>query len=171
MAYLNSENVVVFPIAKERAIGINENRLLTEYNISNLIRQLVGNNEGFIISTQIAQDEFIVEFNLYGYYFKISGINQAWITENFKDGIGNDGLYASIIIDTDIDEVTGQDAENKYQGLNLTTSIPTLSNNESNKEIHYLKILKISNNGNTFEKINATNGFISSLIGGIDGKH
>ena len=66
MAHLNTDNVIVFPVAKERAPSVQETRLMTEYNVSNIVRQLMGNGiKGFIISCSNTTSGWNIEFNLY----------------------------------------------------------------------------------------------------------
>ena len=81
---LKSTQVEVFPIAKQRKQILEGDKnlvrgtkILTEKNISNIIRQLLGEaSPGFVIScTQdITTKLYNVEFNLYGYYFNISDL-------------------------------------------------------------------------------------------------
>lgn len=184
MAYLKSENVVVFPVAKERKEGIAETRLLTEHNLSNIIRQLLAReNPGFISSTSSDSDgNFNVKFNLYGYQFDVD-IENAWLQEvNLNSG--NDGLYAYIIIDKIIgqlsnnsgivnySEIVGQDIDGHYQGLSITNNISNINEIKAglseNEELAYIKILNM-NNGVLSPVLNAS--FLSYAIGGIDGKY
>lgn len=166
MAYLDSNNVVVFPIAKER-VTMPGTRLFTEQNVSNLIRQLLSNgSKGFIISSETIDGSWVIEFNLLGYYFKISGINESWIQSIATDeDISNDsitGVYACINIDDLTNEIIGQDTDGKYEGLNLLFIEPTSSDN-------YIKLLSYKNNTLSLPSMNI--GFATALIGGIDGKY
>jgi hypothetical protein len=160
---IRSENVEVFPIAKPRTsmVTVPGTRIFTENNISNLIRQLLPTNQsGFVISAEkITDDTFNISFNIYGYYFKIFGLN----VQSFADDI-----YAYIIIDNG--EIYGSDKlDNEvyyYEGLNICgkSGLPK----DTNNIVKSIKILskvngewKCPNNfGTTFQ----------SHIGGIDGK-
>lgn len=161
MAHLATENVIVFPIAKERASSVQETRLMTEYNVSNIIRQLMGNEiKGFIISCSTKDSGWEIEFNLYGYYFRIN-VENTWINDTFGTDISN-GIFASIILDTLVDEIDGQDADGLYKGLHITNVEP--------KDVPVIKLLTCDNQG---KLICATNkfGLINMSIGGIDGKY
>ena len=164
--YLNSENVIVFPIAKERIGLVQETRLMTEYNVSNLIRQLFGNkSNGFIIScNKDNADVWTIEFNLYGYYFKVNSISTTLFKESELTP-DSDGLYAAITIDEDVDEIYGQDNKGVYEGLEFSTKIP--DSIPANK--HYLKLLNFD--GTSFTSISNNWGFAAHAIGGIDGKY
>ena len=171
MAYLSSKNVSVFPIAKERGKEIEETRLLTEHNLSGIIRQLLpAGVTGFVQSAEKLSDgSFKVLFNLYGYQFHVE-IPQSVINEqNFTR---SDGLYASIVVDTVIDEIDGQDVNQEYRGLHITTSVPTLQSlpieNVVDKELKTLKILNYSSG--VLSPITGAS-FFGYSIGGIDGKY
>lgn len=166
MAYLQSGDVVVFPIAKERIDTVEETRLLTEYNVSNLVRQLYNSGQnGFIISSaKDSANNYVIEFNLYGYYFKIN-INPYTI---FKDPSSGDGIYVAIKIDTS-DEIDGQDEELEVDGIKQNKYTGLLINNiEPTEEYKYIKLFNLNNNN---YELNNVSSFSQMLIGGIDGKY
>lgn len=165
MAYLQSKDVVVFPIAKERTSGIEETRLLTEYNVSNLIRQLYSSNQnGFIISSIKDGNNYTIEFNLYGYYFKIN-INPHDIFGNPSSG---KEIYASIKID-ESDEIEGQDEELEIEGIKQNKYTGLLINNaKPDNKYKYIKLFNVKDNN---YELNNLISFPQMLIGGIDGKH
>lgn len=164
MAHLQSRDVVVFPIAKERIATVEETRLLTEHNVSNLIRQLYNSGQnGFIISyTKDSSDNYVIEFNLYGYYFKIN-INPYTI---FKDPSSGNGIYAAIKIDAS-DEIDGQDVVYEKTGLQLYEGL-LINNIVPTKEYKYIKLFNLNNNN---YELNNVKSFPQMLIGGIDGKY
>lgn len=165
MAYLISENVAVFPIAKERKKGIDETRLITEHNLSQMIRQLlVPQNPGFIISTDFDADKNCnIKFNLYGYTFEIT-ITTQWLSDNLGDA---QQIFASILIDKTVGEISGQDSDDgTYEGLNLTGEMP--NNADPSKELACIQILNVSN-GEMIPIDKAA--FLNYAIGGINGKY
>lgn len=167
MAYLDSENVIVFPLAKERTQSIQETRLLTEFNVSNIIRQLMGNRmDGFIISSTDVDGGKQIEFNIYGYYFKIK-ITTEWLGKNFKNDCS---VYASIELDNTVDEIIGQDEDLTYRGLKIISE-SELDSNSTDRKIISIKLFDIISNTQGREIKITPSKFINTLIGGIDGKY
>jgi hypothetical protein len=133
--YVPSSNVSAFPLAKPRYSNDNNNlkrdtqrdRLLTEGNISNIIRQLL-DTQGFMISCidvvetdagtgtgegSTAQKLLDVEFNLYGYNFRLHN----WQIPNFL-GTGSSFTIYAKLSDIVNDEINGQDNnDGVYEGL------------------------------------------------------
>ena len=123
-----TDDTTVFPLAKNRPISNRSSRIMYESNIANLIRQVI-DVDGFLISTPetpfgVATSDTnselskltlnkSIEFNLYGYYFRI---NASGLTIDNLD-LGSYNLYAAIKIDSDTDEISNQDANDKYEGL------------------------------------------------------
>lgn len=177
MAYLKSEDVEVFPIAKERNPNFGS-RLFTEHNVSNLIRQLMNpNSNGFIISSSQDNDKnWTIEFNLLGYYFKIKGINTELINSANGSFDSVTGVYAFVEIDETTNEIIGQDVPNTnndgekvlyYEGLNIVFKKPE-------DDIKYLKLLNFDYdtiNGATLTTVRNNIGIGAASIGGIDGKY
>lgn len=183
MAYLESANVEVFPIAKERNPNFGS-RLFTEHNVSNLIRQLMNpNSNGFIISS--SQDEkgnWTIEFNLLGYYFKIKGINTELINSINGSFTSVTGVYAYVIIDETNNEIKGQDEEGTnadgekvlyYKGLNIAFKDPNSDIKDPKSYVKYLKLLdfKYENKVGTLTLVRNNIGIGAASIGGIDGKY
>ena len=132
-----SSNVSAFPLAKPRYSYDNNNlqrdiprdRLLTEGNISNIIRQLL-DTQGFMISCcdsvvegsntgtgtgegSTTQKLLDVEFNLYGYNFRLHN----WQIPNFL-GTGSSFTIYAKLNDIVNDEINGQDTtDGVYTGL------------------------------------------------------
>ena len=125
MGYLADNKITVFPAASHGA-NHPDARLTTEFNISNIINQLIDKN-GFVISLTNTD----IEFNIRGYYFKaaISDIISA------AGSPSSGSIYAQININASYNELEG-DADNQFKGLIITTEVP--SNN-------YLEILKWDN--------------------------
>lgn len=127
MAYINSENVMVFPSPDRSQVLGNNNipnygQYFTNYNMVNIINRLV-NKSAFVISTDLNNPIF--EFNIYGFYFAIP-------TDTVKSLLTSEGyLNASINLNTvngspyilKITPAEGSliDGNNQYTGLNLNT--------------------------------------------------
>ena len=161
-----SEDVVVFPLSKSRlndgTIDMDRTRLLTEKSVSNIINQLIDTN-GFVISKEdSATKKVTVEFNLMGYYFRVTldfGLNE------IKEALNGTEVYANIYIDG-YQEIQGQDNEGKYEGLILSKS-PIYS-------ASLLILERTSTNSDKWEiPTSSRRRFdLSSLgINGIDGKY
>ena len=116
--YLNSGNVKVFPAAKERLViddDVAMSRLLTEFNLANIVRQMIGSSKGFVIEVS-RDDEYRniinAKFNLFGYYFDIKYEASGEIS-------GVVDVYASLEFDAFGTELN-QDNNGVYTGLKLT---------------------------------------------------
>ena len=167
IAYLNYTDVTVFPIAKERASEAPNNRAITEESMSNMIRQLFcSGSSGFIISYESDGSSFSIEFNLYGYYFKLTNIS---ISDLYEKLDKPSEIYAYIEIDPTNKEIRlGDDtASGHYKGLILSSEKPA----SDDPNIKYIKLLNCTANGTSVSLSSARVGFITSLIGGINGKH
>lgn len=118
MAYLNSSNINIYPLAKARQAADQKwNRLTSEFNMVNIIRQLLPkNSQGFVIDWVSPN----IKFNIGGYY----------VEANLTDVIPSDtivsDIYANIKINTDssLPEITGQDEtaepnNGKYSGISF----------------------------------------------------
>lgn len=181
--FLNSTNVEVFPVAKPRSKQTNGGRLFTEKYVANIIRQLIGTN-GFIISctdgqstTSFSQDaSLIIEFNISGYYFKISGqIIKALLSElTAAEKKSKLYLLAKIVGFDTSNEIAGQDEEDLYKGLEVYLSetkqdisngivLLELSGKDTGSGMTYTSKPVID----SYQKFDATSVYITE----IDGKH
>ena len=115
MAYLNSSYINIYPLAKARQNANQKwNRLTSEFNMVNIIRQLLPkNSQGFVIDWASPN----IKFNIGGYYV------EANLTDDILSGTN---IYANIKINTDssLPEIVGQDetAESnngKYSGISF----------------------------------------------------
>jgi hypothetical protein len=177
--YLNSDNVKVFPAAKERHCTINDvamSRLLTEFNLANIMRQIIGESQGFVISAnKDDKDESIIvaKFNLFGYYFDIR-----YVAENTNDSIVD--VYAALDFDNADGAELKQDEDNKYKGL-IVLTVPSGASSGSTKE-HTIRLFSYKSNldgsavvvdGNSVV-VHPQDKFLFATealpIGGIDGK-
>ena len=122
MAYIDSSNIGVFPLSKNRTADAPINsRLFYENNASNIIRQLI-NTQGFVISDTVNFDgsSFIsdFEFNLYGYYFNIQSGSR------IIDFIAQNEVYATLTLSGNPPEIDGQDDDDQYKGISFVASNP-----------------------------------------------
>jgi len=111
--YVNSDNIYVYPTAR-RGAYYPESRLLLESGLVGLVNKLI-DREGFVISDQSLNP---FEFNIFGYYFKIS--NLSYVTSLFDSVSDGDVIYGKITLDDMLwgtVELSGQDDSGKYQGI------------------------------------------------------
>ena len=148
--FLDSGKVLAFPLGKPRTSGIRDisSRIFYEQNVSNLIRQLI-DFEGFIISgdqtlNSNGQITNPLLFNLGGYYFEISPGTEllSWPVldrdgyplKSGSENISPAYIYALIQIEplsvavgpdvtATIKEISGQDADGVYKGLEIFGSL------------------------------------------------
>ena len=120
MAYLNSNYINIYPLAKARQNADQKwNRLTSEFNMVNIIRQLLPkNSQGFVIDWAPATNN--IKFNIGGYYV------EANLTDIIPSDTEISDIYANIKINTDssLPEIVGQDetAESnngKYSGISF----------------------------------------------------
>lgn len=69
MAYINGDQLNIFPVSNRSSKSFDN--WLTEFNLSSIINQLVGNQTGFVITEKVTANTPI-EFNIGGYYFKVN---------------------------------------------------------------------------------------------------
>lgn len=115
MAYLNSSNINIYPLAKARQNADQKwNRLTSEFNMVNIIRQLLPkSSQGFVIDWVKPN----IKFNIGGYYV------EANLTDDIFSG---ENIYANIKINADssLPEIVGQDETSesnngKYSGISF----------------------------------------------------
>ena len=191
---LNSTSVKVFPAAKDRCLAVGNDteisfsRLLTEFNVSNIIRQLIGTNNGFIISASAEKtnevDTFYsilhTKFNLNGYYFDIS-FNVESLGTGLESGASYD-VYAKLVYDgtTDSQELA-QDSPSatgfQYDGLDIEVIKVGVTFDATD----YLKLFSFTYNHDGTTGIASVSSVVpgdqhifdatAMRIGGIDGKY
>ena len=83
MAYINGDQLNIFPVSNRTAKPYDN--WLTEFNLSSIINQLVGNQNGFVITENVSAGAPI-EFNIGGYYFRVA---QASYIRSAVDGNSN----------------------------------------------------------------------------------
>lgn len=104
MAYISSDDVTVFP--SSRRPGYPLSKYSTEYNLTSIVNRLIDTDndegaKGFVITDSITNGTNEIEFNIKGYYFKVSlseiismAHTGAWYT-----------VYAIIKLNTYVDNV------------------------------------------------------------------
>lgn len=109
---LESNKISIFPTPNRGATYQPQARLVTEFNLTNIVNRLV-DKESFVISYE--NNEII--FNIYGYWIK------ADLTQS--DLLTGESLYARIQViapeDSDFIELQGGDADGKYSGVEFLT--------------------------------------------------
>lgn len=131
--YLQSENISIFPTPNRGTNYQPQARLVTEFNLVNIVNRLV-DKESFVISydNTPAGIENNIIFNIYGY----------WIKANLKDNslltnASNSLLYARIkVVGSDFIELDGTDEKDTssteastevkylYKGVDFLTENP-----------------------------------------------
>ena len=122
--YLQSENISIFPTPNRGTNYQPQARLVTEFNLVNIVNRLV-DKESFVISydNTPAGIENNIIFNIYGY----------WIKANLKDNslltnASNSSLYARIQVkklsNSDFTELQGEDKNNTYSGVEFLARNP-----------------------------------------------
>lgn len=123
MSTIASSYVTVFPSAK-RSLTQPQSRLVSEASLVSIVNKLV-NSEGFIVSSESAiTDANPLEFNIFGYYFKITSPYTALGLASLT----TTDVYAHIEIVTTgtgenaYAELYGQDSSDMYTGLVIDQS-------------------------------------------------
>lgn len=139
--FLNSGDISVFPLAKNRVVNGRQQRLLYEDNITNLIRQLV-DSKAFVISqasdcvsivAASAEDTLATHyiqigalaFNVRGYYFQstATGGSRPKIPIELKDNTLPVELCLNATISLTLNrELYGQDEGSVYEGVGFSIS-------------------------------------------------
>lgn len=179
MQYISSNNIDIFPLAKNRPNN-RSNNLFYEKNISNIVNQII-DVPGFVIThdtsniqvsgntVQLAQDTF--EFSLGGRYFHVSVSfeNDSTVPTVLCTGVkAGDSVWASIEFDQ-YGEISGQDSDGTYRGLVITTTEPSTDTK--------LKLFNIVQGQNGLEAVILSDSYkkfdvnsIAPTIKFIDGK-
>lgn len=136
MAYINGNQLNIFPISNRTSKPYDN--WLTEFNLSSIINQLIG-NDGFVITEKVTADNPI-EFNIGGYYFKVnpaSSIKDA-VDQGTTSGSsfitfekdGNSYYTASIKVSKNADNpiLLGSDDSTEVSGESFVTKTLKLFN-------------------------------------------
>lgn len=129
MAYIESNKITAFPLAKNRDSDRKSN-LFYEDNIANIVNQLI-DTQGFIITKDVdfisvesgqlqMSANKVFQFSLGGRLFTITSSDTNYAIMSVIPG---QTVYAYITLDAR-GEVEGQDEGEYYEGLVLDTSYP-----------------------------------------------
>ena len=147
MSYINSNAINVFPCANRGSDYNLQSRLTSEYNLTNIINQLI-DQDSFVITSVLTTDGPLA-FNIHGYYFNVS--NYTSITGL---GLGND-IYAYIRVfsstsngvvfqelgTSGTEEGTELDSNSTFMGVNFVATqeeVPTSGDNNFYYSLHIL---------------------------------
>ena len=126
MAYLDSTKIKVFPSVDRNATFDGDAELMSEGNISNIVRSLCRERKSYVLSKEWKAP---FEFVIYGFYFKIIDVN--------SDSLAERPLYAHIKID--------EKTNGNYQFL-------TLINPANSETEHTLKLDEVTETGDSLDK-------------------
>lgn len=201
-----SEEIRIFPLAKSRTminrdgkdadiLDIEHSRLVTEFNMSNYIRQFMGDAEGFILYFDVTEDgKITIKFNLHGYYMHIETSSETFVNAIINKTAGNRyNVYVGITIDNKTQEINGQDEKVQesnseyfsYKGLTFDVIEATKVHNSSCTAFMLLFNFELDDEGNMIiqhENGKVINPVVKDIaykfinvskirIEGIDGKH
>lgn len=178
MAFLNTDLVTVFPSARRVMTNVSS-RLLSEKSLAGLTNMLI-DTDGFIItskeklldSTGALIRTQPIEFNIYGYYFRVNQVDSLIKAISTSSG---KNLYVGIelVESGNYVEIFGQDetvdGASQYKGLVVSTEIPTAKHGGT---VHYICLFDRPNStgDNWHLNLNSYFKFIqSSLDLDIDG--
>lgn len=116
--YIKSKDIIVAP-AVRRSTSKPEARLLSEQSMVNIINKLIDRNS-FVITKEFKGDSPF-EFNIYGYYFRVSRGDELIASDSATD------RYATITLDEGehFTELIGQDDDQgNYTGLTIQSEKP-----------------------------------------------
>lgn len=172
---IKSSSITVFPTTK-RQKGNRSSKLLTESNLVGLINNILDVNSFVITNTSgPLNNTDSIEFNILGYYFRISSISEIMRAMNITNMSNIDSIYANIYFmrSGDFKELYGTDSPDSentdeyfYDGVLFTENI-----NDSNAS-GFLKILEKSASGEAWQipdnsKIKFMQRSISNLDCGV----
>ena len=142
MSYIKSSNIEIFPSTRRADYQLSA-RLMSEARIAGIINQLV-DKDGFVITSE---DLYSIaspfEFNIKGYYFKVTDLPALF--QNFSDSTS---IYAQIRLQSNEGymEIVGQDdahlsvpdgTDGYYYGVNFLSLQPATEANS-----YFLKLFE-----------------------------
>lgn len=107
---VSSDKITVFPCIKRDPAYNTTSKLMSEQNITNIIKSIVG-DRAYVISEISNGVEFIIQ----GYYFNYT----------FSANDTENNVYASIVKDGDPSLLKGDDQNGYFNGLNISYELPT----------------------------------------------
>ena len=143
---IQSDNVQVFPSTRRSNYQVSA-RLMSESSFANIVNRLI-DTEGFVITSDedVAASQAssptttVFEFNIHGYYFKISDV-----PELFNEFSSATSVYAAITLDVpSVDsiyyELQGQD--NVVGNVSLYSGVQFYSSAVTGTNIYCLKLFE-----------------------------
>lgn len=145
---INSSSISVFPCANRGQEYDLYSRLTSEYNLTNIINQLV-DADGFVISYDSSGNT--LSFNIHGYFFNVTDVNSIINGLTTEDTTVED-IYGVITVRTTVSNWTELgnvgielDENSLFTGINFVASEPT----DVSVNTYYLRLL--TKNGETWE--------------------
>lgn len=157
MSNFASGNVTVFPAVNRSDEYVRQSRIISETLLTGLVNKLVDKDK-FVINHSSSVDGGYIEFNIDGYYFRITNINGS------LNGLTN--LYAKLNFKVNSNTLDGDDS-GEYKGVVFTGSL----NDEDESEYLWL----LTKDGDTwkvptesFYRYNADHieGYVVAIDGG-----
>lgn len=174
MSYIRSDKITAFPLAKNR-VGDRESNLFYEQNIANIVNQ-VADTQGFIVTPNIdflyidkgqllMEKNKLLQVSLGGRLFTISTQGEP---EAMKLSDVTDGETVYICISVVNGEVSGQDENEFYKGLTITTSGEEVNNHTYTLELANISGDRVTIPETSYLKLNLKS--FAPAIKIIDGK-
>lgn len=130
MPYIKSNAINVFPCANRGTAYNLQSRLTSEYNLTNIINQLI-DTDSFVISNNLSNG---ISFNIHGYYFNvidytsITNLDTSWTDVYAEITIASntvDGLVFNELTTVETEDVaTDLDADTNFTGIAFTGTKP-----------------------------------------------
>ena len=127
MPYINSNAINVFPCANRGKAYNLQSRLTSEYNLTNIINQLI-DVDSFVITTQINSDQKALSFNIHGYYFNvadytsITNLDASWTDVYAQITIASNKVDGLVFNELTI--VGTEDVDTDFTGVDFTGTKP-----------------------------------------------
>lgn len=144
MPYINSNSINVFPCANRGTAYNLQSRLTSEYNLTNIINQLI-DTDSFVITNVLTTDGPLA-FNIHGYYFNVSNyqtitnLDPSWTDVYAEITIASttiDGItFNELTVNGTEDVSTNLDGDTTFDGVAFTGTKP-----DEKQDHYYLHIL------------------------------
>lgn len=145
MPYINSNSINVFPCANRGTAYNLQSRLTSEYNLTNIINQLI-DTDSFVITNVLTTDGPLA-FNIHGYYFNVSNyqditnLDSSWTDVYAQITIAHNELEGGLVfheltVNGTEDVSTNLDGDTTFDGVEFTGTKPTEA-----QDHYYLHIL------------------------------
>lgn len=146
MPYIKSNAINVFPCANRGTAYNLQSRLTSEYNLTNIINQLI-DTDSFVISNNLSNG---ISFNIHGYYFSVSdytsitNLNSSWTdvyaTITISSDVLVDGVIFNELIVTGTEDTSTNDSldndQTEFTGVEFSNSPASGDNTYSLHILH-----------------------------------